>query len=869
MTRRRGQQDSCCRRRGGKKVPRSTSDGRLKVPKTERRSSLCLVADLLEEELAQEGRGGMTITEGRFALLREVPGHVEPDRTAEWIATNKVVLRLRGGEDGDSPNEDGEEDGSRNRRGRAGPKCSKGRGARSRSRSERRGEAGPVDDLVPGTSGTTSRRGYVGSEVSVVLKPLESSAAASTLTAPPERAPKRPNQSEDPPTSLRLAKRARELKERFELELDAQPTEHIVDAVGEDTGAIIRLAHSSRNLQGTAQKALYEAAARIRVATDIMRQRAAATPEEDALEDLRREMLELRNSNGVLKSDLKKAREDIGRLKAQCAAATAGSPPRTFGGKPKVRRRRDSEEEEEPDDGEGAASEDVQSLPALSRAEDLPGALPPVYRPPLRGAATRNLDDGSLGPPRGGPGGGTPALPDPAGLRDVIVAVLRDLGVVGQKLPLPPPPPSPPPPRAERAGAPLSGAAPPPGTAKTGQGKKKGGKKKKKRKGKTEPASAPPSRETAPAGRPAPSGALPASGSTGAAPPRGNKEGEWVTVVRQAAKPRAGPVRPGALPRGASGKTQGARDGAAPKKKKKGDPPKGKGGQGSSSPPKLARPPRSLAVMITAPPGSYAEVMREAKRKISAEMLGTQEIRPKRSATGAMLLELPGRDAVKADALADRLREALAGKEGVVVSRPQKKTDLRVRDLDEATTPEDIAQAVASCGGCAAEEVKVGPIRWAADGLGTAWLQCPLEAARKVTALRRMRVGWLACRVEALQPRGMQCFRCLEAGHIGARCTSTTDRSQCCYRCGREGHRANACTLPLACPSCSEKGLRADHKIGSAQCGAASGRGPRARPPAGGGRGAAGAGCPPGGPPGGTGVAGSALRGGGEPPRGA
>lgn len=56
--------------------------------------------------------------------------------------------------------------------------------------------------------------------------------------------------------------------------------------------------------------------------------------------------------------------------------------------------------------------------------------MAPVFRPPLRGVATRNLDDGSLrAPPQEqSTGDGTTVTPD---IRAIIVSVLKEMGLAG------------------------------------------------------------------------------------------------------------------------------------------------------------------------------------------------------------------------------------------------------------------------------------------------------------------------------------------------------------------------------------------------------------------------------------------------------
>jgi len=125
--------------------------------------------------------------------------------------------------------------------------------------------------------------------------------------------------------------------------------------------------------------------------------------------------------------------------------------------------------------------------------------------------------------------------------------------------------------------------------------------------------------------------------------------------------------------------------------------------------------------------------MKLAQASINLEEIGIKEIKPRRSRTGALLLEIPGTEGEKlADVLADRMKEALADKEGVLISRPHKTAEIRVRDLEDSVSADEIAAAMAIKGGCSPEEIKVGPTRPATNGLGTIWVRFPLKAAGEI-----------------------------------------------------------------------------------------------------------------------------------------
>lgn len=144
--------------------------------------------------------------------------------------------------------------------------------------------------------------------------------------------------------------------------------------------------------------------------------------------------------------------------------------------------------------------------------------------------------------------------------------------------------------------------------------------------------------------------------------------------------------------------------------------------------------------------------------------------------------------------MAKRLDEVLAGKEGVRVARPTQIAEIRIHDLDDSV-------AIAAVGGCPPSIIKTVEIR-SSGGMGTIWVRCSLAAANKLIAAKKIRVGWVNARVEALEKRPLQCFMCLEKGHVKAQCGNGPDRAGCCYKCGEPGHLARDCASPVKCPVC-------------------------------------------------------------------
>lgn len=231
------------------------------------------------------------------------------------------------------------------------------------------------------------------------------------------------------------------------------------------------------------------------------------------------------------------------------------------------------------------------------------------------------------------------------------------------------------------------------------------------------------------------------------------------------------------------------------------------------------RPPKTAAVMLTCPEGQYAETIKRIRDSVQLEELGIQNVRPRRAITGAMIYEIGGEAAnEKAYKLATKIRQATGEIEGVKVTVPTKKSELRLKDLDDAVDSEDVKRAVASAGCCTMEEIRVGPIRTAANGLGSVWIQCPVGTANKIAPPNKLRIGWTNVRVELLTDRPLQCFKCLELGHVQIKCPNTADRRGGCYRCGQANHKIRDCTAPPKCLTCLGKGLKSDHKTGGVAC---------------------------------------------------
>lgn len=62
------------------------------------------------------------------------------------------------------------------------------------------------------------------------------------------------------------------------------------------------------------------------------------------------------------------------------------------------------------------------------------------------------------------------------------------------------------------------------------------------------------------------------------------------------------------------------------------------------------------------------------------------------------------------------------------------------------------------------------------NGLGTLWARCPLAAAKRAAEKAKIAIGWTMVRLETLDERPLQCYKCLQRGHVQAKCSSTVNR---------------------------------------------------------------------------------------------
>ncbi|XP_018300688.1 uncharacterized protein [Mycetomoellerius zeteki] len=188
----------------------------------------------------------------------------------------------------------------------------------------------------------------------------------------------------------------------------------------------------------------------------------------------------------------------------------------------------------------------------------------------------------------------------------------------------------------------------------------------------------------------------------------------------------------------------------------------------------------------------------KARSSISLKDLGIEDLKPRRAVTGALIWEIGGPEKnAKADLLAEKLSAVLADRDDVKVSRPAKSAEIRVTGLDDSATSTEVAEELAKLGECPPQEIKVRDIRRAPNGLFTAWVRCPVVAAKRLVATPRVRVGWSTC-LALLPARGLQCYRCLEAMYSSSAKALLTGRDAVSGAGASATRPTNAAKRPIA-----------------------------------------------------------------------
>ncbi|XP_050338322.1 uncharacterized protein LOC126764713 [Bactrocera neohumeralis] len=158
---------------------------------------------------------------------------------------------------------------------------------------------------------------------------------------------------------------------------------------------------------------------------------------------------------------------------------------------------------------------------------------------------------------------------------------------------------------------------------------------------------------------------------------------------------------------------------------------------------------------------SYADILRAVKQNENLQVLGENVSRIKKTAKGEILLELKKAQTGITKEYREEIVKIL-GDQAQIRSLTQEIT-VEVRDLDDITTKEDIAQAIRS----EFEELRlfsvecIKSIRPAYAGTQKAIISLHAQEAKHLLAAQKIKIGWSNCRIRE-KAQLKKCFRCLD-----------------------------------------------------------------------------------------------------------
>ncbi|KAM8701646.1 hypothetical protein ACLKA7_000078 [Drosophila subpalustris] len=214
---------------------------------------------------------------------------------------------------------------------------------------------------------------------------------------------------------------------------------------------------------------------------------------------------------------------------------------------------------------------------------------------------------------------------------------------------------------------------------------------------------------------------------------------------------------------------------------------------------------------------SYSEILKIVKSDPSLKYLSSDVQSIRKASNGDLLLKLDKNPAHTSDVLKEAVSKALGTR--AVVKKRTETAQVEIRDLDELVSKEEVVEAVKlALNDATVSQDSVKPLRALRDGQQVANLILPAAQAKVLVDLRKIRIGWVVCRIRpVLQPK--RCFKCLAYGHMAANCSSTEELKGACFKCGERGHLAKTCVKPPKCSLCIRSGEKnIDHAVGSFKC---------------------------------------------------
>lgn len=218
---------------------------------------------------------------------------------------------------------------------------------------------------------------------------------------------------------------------------------------------------------------------------------------------------------------------------------------------------------------------------------------------------------------------------------------------------------------------------------------------------------------------------------------------------------------------------------------------------------------RPDAIIVQAEGLSYSDMLKKIKLgKEAREISNTIEMVSK---TKDGQLKVVLNRATKDDEAIKRALIQAVG-EGARCKKLEDSTQLRISDVDEEATDEEVSTAIIT----AVEQTEWGKIisrRKVGRGLQTIDVSVPASIVNKIGP--RIRIGYTTCKVKTLI-KIMKCYKCQGFGHLRANCPNE-EKSGKCWKCGEGGHTKQECSGQPKCFLCVGE-TEDNHVSGSYKC---------------------------------------------------
>lgn len=215
---------------------------------------------------------------------------------------------------------------------------------------------------------------------------------------------------------------------------------------------------------------------------------------------------------------------------------------------------------------------------------------------------------------------------------------------------------------------------------------------------------------------------------------------------------------------------------------------------------------------------TYADVLGVLRKEVPREALGAEKVEVRVTPSGVARITLAGADRDTARRVAATFREVLG--DVATVTCPCPMETIEVAGFDLSVRESELAAEIRRGWQVSAADLWVGKVCRTRGGAGRTLVRLPQAAARHIRR-EGLRVGWCRARAYALEPRMVQCFRCLGFGHSQGRCVASVVALEhpACYVCAKPGHLASRCNaIAPSCAACGLRGWDISHRMGSSRC---------------------------------------------------